>query len=58
MIILNKIIFSIAIAFSLVSLIDFTVYSIRSSPKSQTLNYQWWFIGFLSSIYVIYRVLP
>jgi hypothetical protein len=56
--ILSKIIFSIAIAFSLVSLIDFTLYSIRSAPKSATTSHLFWVFGFLCSIYVTYRMLP
>lgn len=58
MVVLSRIIFAVAITFAVPAFLDFVIYSCKSAPKNATMTTRFWFIGFVCSIYVIYRMLP
>ena len=55
--ILHKLLLSLSITVSFLFIFDFIVYTLKSAPKSATLNKGNWRFGFLCTVNVIFWIL-
>jgi hypothetical protein len=55
---MEKIITSVSIVVAFFGVLDFVIYSVRSTPKSAVLGVWFWVLAFAGLVYVVYKFVP